>query len=73
MKKRTAMLLIVFALVAVAVGVFQVKNNYPDLEAPIINRYIGDVEESPAGSRYKTYFFDLTPIERQAYNLILAD
>lgn len=73
MKKRTAMLLIVFALVAVAVGVFQVKNNYPDLEAPIINHYIGDVEESPAGSRYKTYFFDLTPIERQAYNLILAD
>ena len=71
MKKKTGILLIFLAAVLAVTGFIQIRREYPDIEKPIINRYIGAVEESAAGSRFKTYFPGLSPIEKQTYNLIL--
>ncbi len=73
MKKGTRLFLLFISLILIVSAVFQIKTNFPDLRMPLINRYVGNVKESANGSRYKTYFYELAPIERQAYNLILDE
>ena len=73
MKKGTRLLLLFISLILLVSAVFQIRTNFPDLRMPLINKYIGNVKESAYGSRYKTYFYELAPIERQAYNLILDE
>lgn len=66
-------ILICFVLIAVilAVGYRALKTEYPDLQPPLINQYVGKVAPSVFGSPYKTYFYQLSAIEKQAYNLII--
>lgn len=73
MKKGTRLFLLILSVLLFAAALFQIRSSFPDLRMPLISRYIGNVKESPNGSRYKTYFFQLAPVEKQAYNLILEE
>ncbi len=69
MKKTLIGILAIFAILLTGYAVL--KTEFPDLQPPLINKYVGEVEPSQAGSPYKTYFYQLSSIEKQAYNLIL--
>lgn len=71
MKKRTKFIIVLFFAVLAAVAYSEIQTEFPELGLPIINRYIGNVEETTNGSRYKTYYDELSNVEKQAYNLIL--
>lgn len=68
MKKLIPVILLIIIIIA---GYGMLKTEYPDLQMPIINRYVGDEEASTSGSPYKTYFYQLKNIEKQAYNMVL--
>lgn len=73
MKKVTRCILLFLSALLIISAFIQIKSDFPDLKMPLISRYIGNVKESSIGSRYKTYFFQLAPVEKQAYNLILDE
>ena len=73
MKKFTRNILIIM-LILIVLGIAGLKREYPDLTFPLINNYYGDDEKpSKKGSPEKVYYYNLSSIEKQAYNRILDD
>lgn len=71
MNKKTRILLAVISVVLFAFSAVKIHTQFPDLQMPIINRYLGKTKVSALGSPYKTYFHELSNVEKQAYNLVL--
>lgn len=72
MKKSLKVFLLAFSIILIIASVLLLKKEFPDLTLPFV-QYFSKVEETPNGSKYKTYYNSLSRVEKQAYNLILND
>ena len=73
MKKKSKVFLLILSLMLIAASVLLLKTEFPDLTFPSAGRFVGKVTESSNGSRYKTYYHNLSRTEKQAYNTILDE
>ncbi len=71
MNKKTRIILIVLAVIFFGIAIKELHTEFPDLQMPLINKYLGDEKPSINGSPYKTYYYELSNVEKQAYNLVL--